>query len=67
MAAKYEVDEKVNNINLNNNLNMNYEDDEKKELKNADVLDVNENNNNIMNENNYINNDEEERKKINEE
>ena len=67
-----EVDEKVNNINLNNNLNMNYEDDEKNELKNADVIDVNENNNNnnIMNENNYINNidnDEEERKKINEE
>ena len=62
-----EVDEKVNTINLNNNLN--YEDDEKNELKNADVIDVNENNNNnnIMNENNYINNDEEERKKINEE
>ena len=52
-----QVDEKVNNIN-------NF-DEENNQLKNADIVNVNENNN-IMNNNNY-NNDDEEQRKINEE
>ena len=52
-----QVDEKVNNIN-------NF-DGENNQLKNADIVNVNENNN-IMNNNNY-NNDDEEQRKINEE
>ena len=53
-----QVDEKVNNIN-------NF-DEENNQLKNADIVNVNENNN-IMNNNNYNNDDDEEQRKINEE
>ena len=53
-----QVDEKVNNIN-------NF-DGENNQLKNADIVNVNENNN-IMNNNNYNNDDDEEQRKINEE
>ena len=58
-----EVDEKINNINVNIDLN----EENKNELKNTDIININESNN-IMNNNNDNNaNDEEERIKINEE
>ena len=54
-----EVNEKVNNFTINNNLDV-----ENNELKNADIININENNN-IMNNNNDT--DDEEHIKINEE
>ena len=60
-----EVDEKVDNINVNIDLN----GENNNEFKNADVININQNNN-IMNNNNDNNNnlnDEEERIKMNEE